>query len=166
MEMTIKRIVLAKIAGPHGIKGLVKIFPFGEDISLLETLPVFAGEQPVKITMKSLNGKFILSEIDIVKTREDAEKLSGTELWVNREDLPEIEEDGVYYYHDLIGLMAKSESGEEIGKVIGVDNYGAGDLLDIRRKNGQTFLHPYTDELVKDVDLEAGTITITELIEI
>ncbi|MFP4312759.1 MAG: ribosome maturation factor RimM, partial [Alphaproteobacteria bacterium] len=128
-----KRITLAKIAGAHGVKGLIKIFPFGEDISLLERCPVFTKDgTPIQITLKNPSGKFILAEADLISTREQAIAAKGTELQINRDDLPEIEEDNAYYYEDLIGLKAIGEDGAEIGTVITVDNYGAGDLLEIR----------------------------------
>lgn len=163
-----ERIVLAKIADVHGIKGLVKIFPYGEDISLLESIePLYAENKAVKITLKNALGKFILAEIEGVSTREDAEKLKGHELSVDKDALPELdhEEDG-YYHHDLIGLKALNEAGEEIGTVIAVDNYGAGDLLEIRKSTGEKFLLPFTDEYVPVVDLENGHVTIIEMAEI
>lgn len=162
-----KRITLARIAGPHGVRGLIKILPFGEDVSLLETCDVFTGEnKPIKITLKNAAGKFILAEADIIKTREDAEKAKGIELQIDQSALPVIEEDGTYYYHDLIGLKAIGEDGEEIGKVIAVDNYGAGDLLEIRKTTGEKFLLPFTDDYVPDVNLEQKTLTIIPMEEI
>lgn len=162
------RIILAKIADVHGIKGLVKIFPFGEDITLLETVnPVYAEEKPVKINLKNPLGKFILAEIEGIHTREDAEKLKGQELSIDKDALPALdhEEDG-YYHHDLIGLKALNKAGEEIGSVIAVDNYGAGDLLEIRKTSGEKFLLPFTDDYVPDVNLAKGTVTVIEMEEI
>jgi 16S rRNA processing protein RimM len=162
------RIVLAKIADVHGIKGLVKIFPFGEDITLLESVDrVYAEEKPVKITLKNQLGKFILAEIDGIHTREDAEKLKGQELSIDKDALPALdhEEDG-YYHHDLIGLKVLNEAGEEIGSVVAVDNYGAGDLLEIRKSSGEKFLIPFTDDYVPDVNIANGTVTIVEMKEL
>ena len=161
-----QRIPLAKIASPHGVKGLVKIFPFGEDIELLESMDVYADDTPVKITLKNALGKFILAEIDIVQSREDAEKWSGTELCVDQDALPAIDEDDTYYYHDLIGLKATDETGQEIGSVIAVDNYGAGDLLEIRKNSGEKFLLPFTDDHVPAVDIKAGTVIIIPMEEL
>lgn len=162
-----QRITLAKIAAPHGVKGLVKILPFGEDVYLLEDIAVFAGDTPVKITLKNPLGKFILAEIDVIKTREDAEKMSGRELQVDKDALPALDhaEDG-YYYHDLIGLKALDADGQPVGTVIAVDNYGAGDLLEIRRNSGEKFLLPFTDDYVPVVDLKAGEVRIIEMEEL
>lgn len=154
------RVTLAKIAGPHGIKGLVKIYPLGEDIGLLEQLSVNAGETPVKITLKNQLGKFILAEIDIIKTREDAEKMSGVELSVERDALPEIEDDGQFYHHELVGLKAVNTEGEVIGEICAVENFGAGDLLEIRPLHGEKYLIPFTDDFVPDVDIDLGHVVI------
>lgn len=162
------RVILAKIADVHGIKGLVKIFPYGEDITLLESIEsVYAQNTPVKITLKNALGKFILAEIEGVQSREDAEKYKGQELSVDKDALPALnpEEDG-YYHHDLIGLKAINEAGEEIGSVVAVDNYGAGDLLEIRKNSGEKFLLPFTDDYVPAVDLDKGSVTIVEMTEI
>jgi len=161
-----KRLPLAKIASPHGVKGLVKIFPYGEDVELLETLEIYAGDKPVKITLKNALGKFILAEIDIIQSCEDAEKWSGTELCVDQDALPEIEDDDTFYYHDLIGLKALNEDGEEIGVVIAVDNFGAGDLLEICKNTGEKFLLPFTNEYVPHVDMDKGCVTIIEMEEL
>lgn len=163
-----ERIILAKIADVHGIKGLVKIYAYGEDITLLETVsPVYAHETPVKVHLKNQLGKFILAEIEGITTREDAEKLKGYDLSIEQNALPALdnEEDG-YYHHDLIGLKALNLEGAEIGSVIAVDNYGAGDLLEIRKLSGEKFLLPFTDEYAPEINLEAGTITIIEMEEI
>ena len=83
------RVILAKIADVHGIKGLVKIFPYGEDITLLESIEsVYAQNTPIKITLKNALGKFILAEIEGVQSREDAEKYKGQELSVDKDALP------------------------------------------------------------------------------
>lgn len=162
-----KRITLARIAGAHGVKGIIKIHPFGEDITLLETCDVYTDKgTPVKITLKNASGKFILAEADIISTREEAESAKGTELQIDQSALPEIDEDGTYYYHDLIGLKAIGEDGAEIGTVIAVDNYGAGDLLEIRKKSGEKFLLPFTDDYAPKVDIENKQITIIPMEEI
>lgn len=160
------RITLAKIAGPHGIKGLIKVFPFGEDVRLLESLDVYTEDGvPIKITLKNNLGKFILAEADTIKTREDAEAAKGLELQVDKGALPEIDEDDSFYYHDLVGLKARNENGDEIGTVISVDNYGAGDLLEIREKSGEKYLLPFIDNYVPDVNIKDGYVTIRPMEE-
>lgn len=160
------RITLAKIAGPHGIKGLIKVFPFGEDVCLLESLDVYTEDgAPIKITLKNALGKFILAEADTIKTREDAKAAKGIELQVDKNALPDIEEDDSFYYHDLVGLKARNENGDEIGTVISIDNYGAGDLLEIRENSGDKYLLPFTDDYAPNVNIAEGYITIRPMEE-
>lgn len=153
-----KDIIIGKIANIHGVKGLVKILPYCEDLSLIEEVSTH------KITLKNQSGKYILASIEGVNSREDAEKLKGTELFVSRDALPE-PEDGEFYYEDLKGLKVIDENGNDIGTVKSVDNFGAGDLLEIKHKSGDTFFHPFTDEYVPEVNLENKTLTIIKMVE-
>ena len=91
-----------------------------------------------------------------VTTREEAEALTGTKLYVPHSRLPAREEDE-WYHADLIGLAALDRDGAAIGTVIAVHNFGAGDLLEIRPAGGgATVLMPFTRETVPEVDVEAG----------
>ena len=150
-----KRICLGKITGAHGIKGLVKIMPFGEDPYLIEDLsPVFTGEtgdKTLSLTLKNPQGSHFLAEVEGVTDRTQAENLKGTELFVPRESLPDIEEDGAYYIEDLIGMDARDDTGQTIGTVLAVHNFGAGDLLEIRQPSGHSFMMPFTDETVGEI---------------
>lgn len=145
MTMQDKRICIGVIAQPHGVKGLAKILPYAQDLSLIEEAEGF------EITLKNPLGKYVLAEIKGVTSREDVQRLQGTELFIARDKLPPAE-DGEYYIEDLIGLKASDESGAEVGKVMAVHNFGAGDLLEIRPKSGgETFLIPFSDETVVEV---------------
>jgi 16S rRNA processing protein RimM len=156
-----KRVCLGKITSAHGIKGLVKILPFGEDPLLIEELgPIYTGESSsnqLDITMKNSAGnKYWLASVDGVTERNGAEALRGTEIWVNREDLPKIEEKNTFYHADLIGLRV-IEAEKEIGEVVNVQNYGAGDLLEIK-SNGKTFLFPFTNDTCPEINVKGGFI--------
>lgn len=147
-----KRVCLGKIAQAHGIKGLVKLFPYGQDPALLEG-EVFTAEdggETLTITLKNPLGKFILAEIEGCNDRDKAEALKGTELWVSRETLPDLDE-GEFYIEDLIGLTAVDENGAAVGTITAVENYGAGDLLEIKPPTGQSFLLPLTDDTVTEI---------------
>ena len=94
-----------------------------------------------------------------VADRNAAEALNGLELSVSRDRLPPAGEED-YYHADLVGLTAVTPDGAELGTVIAVPNYGAGDLLEIAPKRGETLLVPFTRAVVPDVDLSAGRVTI------
>ena len=146
-----KAICVGKIASPHGVRGLVKISPYCEDTSLIEQV------QSHKIKIKSRSGKHLLAEIEGINSREEVQAIQGTELFISRDKLPEIEDDDTFYFEDLIGLKTIDEDGNETGKVIAVHNFGAGELLEIRLKAGQDILVPFADEYIPDV---SETITL------
>ena len=159
-----KRVCLGKITSAHGVKGLVKILPFGEDPLLIEELsPVYTGESSsdqLSIQMKNSAGnKYWLASVEGVVERDGAEALRGTEIWVNRDDLPKIENKNTYYHADLIGLSAQ-EDGKEIGKIVNVQNYGAGDLLEIKPAAGATFLMPFTNDTCPEVNIAEKFIRV------
>ncbi len=145
MTIKDKRICIGRIAAPHGVKGLVKVLPFCEDPALLELAAEF------DLTLKNPSGKYILAAIKGIQSREEVEAIQGTDLTIAREQLPEAD-DGEYYYEDLVGLRAVDENGAEIGKVIAVHNYGAGDLLEIKPLAGDAFLMPFNEDTVISVE--------------
>ena len=146
------RICVAKIATAHGIKGLVKLHVFVENIDLVsgDLFTSDNGSDTLNITLKNATAKHWLAEIGGIKDRTEAEKLHGTELYIDKSKLPEPNEDE-FYFSDLIGLPAIDENGEEVGKIISTDNFGAGDLLEIQPVGGESFYLPVTDETVLDI---------------
>lgn len=157
-----KRICLGKLAGTHGVKGLVKVKPLGDDPMLIFDIPTLytseSGDKTIALTYKNPQGKFVLAAIDGITNKEDAAALGKVELWAPREALPELdaEEDG-YYIEDLIGLDVMNEAAEKIGTVKSVENFGASDLLEVTPLSGQPFLIPFTDDFVPEI---GETITI------
>lgn len=149
-----KRIALGRIASAHGVKGLVKILPYGDDAGLLEQALDY------KITLKNPQGQYILAEIHGVNDREAAEALKGTELFIARDRLPKIEDDDSYYIEDLVGLNAVDGADTAIGKVLAVHNFGAGNLLEISTRMKGSFMIPFSDETVPDVDLQNGLVRL------
>lgn len=161
-----KKICLGKIAAAHGVKGLVKILPYGEDPALITELGKAytskdAATPTLAITLKNTMGKYILAEIDGCASRNDAEALRGTELFYNRDDLPEAE-DGEFYYDDLVGLKILHND-ETIGTLKAVQNFGASDLFEVQPTKGKSFFIPYADEFIDNIDLNAGTITANNI---
>jgi 16S rRNA processing protein RimM len=98
-------------------------------------------------------------QFDGLSDRAAAEGLKGIDLFVPRERLPAPDEDE-YYHADLIGLDAISSDGKSIGKVVGVENYGAGDLIEIAREKGSTVLIPFTRANVPKIELTAGRLVV------
>jgi 16S rRNA processing protein RimM len=157
-------VLLGRISGAHGLKGEVKIAAFTaepEDIAAYGPLKSADGARIFEIaSLRSAGGGGVIARLHGVLDRNAAEQLRGIELYVARAVLPPagVEE---FYHSDLIGLTAISPDGEMLGEVIAVQNFGAGDLLELRPAKGrQTELVPFESTHVPKVDLEAGCVII------
>lgn len=155
---------LGVVVGAHGVRGLVRVKPFTEDPhGVADYGPVETGDgtRRFKIKVTGATKGVVICQLEGIADRDMAEALRGTELYVDRAALPEVDEEEGYYQADLIGLQAIGTDGRVYGTVVAVHNFGAGDLLDIARpEGGPTVLVPFTDENVPDVDLEAGRLTL------
>lgn len=150
------RVALAAIAGAHGISGEVrlKLFAQGQD-SLKRHREVRVGERT--LTLAGLKGgPTPIARFAEVTDRNAAEALRGTLLTVPRSALPPLEE-GEYYHADLIGLACESADGEPLGQVAGVENFGAGDILDIEKPDGRRTMVPFRPGVA---DLDGGRIVV------
>ena len=137
-----KRIALAAIAGAHGVKGELRLKLFSDSIDSLqrhERLHVGGVERRL---LAIREGKAPVARFEGVDDRSAAEALRGSLVEVDRSALPRLEE-GEYYHADLIGLAAFDRAGEKVGSVVGVENYGAGDLLEIEDEAGKRSLIPF-----------------------
>jgi len=142
------------------------VMVFAEDPKTLEkhgALSVAAtGDTTITLKMKnslgSKGGKFWLAEVEGVADRNAAERLRGTELWLDRDKLPKTKKNE-YYIEDLVGLTVRDGNGT-IGKIAGVHNFGAGDMLDIQPATGESFFLPFTKENIVKVDIADKTVTV------
>jgi 16S rRNA processing protein RimM len=146
-DPTARRVTLAVIVGAHGVHGEVRLKVFADDLA------AHAAFNDGALTVLSLrNGSNgTIARFAEVADRTAAEALRGTELTVPRDALPPLGE-GEYYHADLIGLPAVSDAGEAVGTVVAVDNYGAGDVLEIERPTGARFMVPMTVAAVPEWD--------------
>ncbi|MCJ2185233.1 ribosome maturation factor RimM [Novosphingobium beihaiensis] len=125
--------MLAAITGAHGVTGEVRLKLFGEGVAALKRYRAFNDSA---LTLKKLrdDGKGgAIARFEEVTNRNAAEKLRGTALTVPRSAMPDLGE-GEYYHADLIGLPVVSDTGETLGTCIAVENFGAGDVLEIERE--------------------------------
>ncbi len=156
----VKRVCLGRAIGARGLKGEVRINTFTEDpmaIASYGSLENEAGTRCFEISNVQSAKDGVVVKLKGVSTREDAEALKGVEFYVDRTVLPEVEDDSAIYYADLIGLVAIDGNGAALGQVVSVQNFGAGDLLEVRpATGGATVLVPFTQEIVPDIDREAG----------
>jgi len=149
------RVTLAAIAGAHGIGGEVRLKLFAESLdSLKRHERLFAGDKP--LTLKSVRGGAggAIARFAEIGDRSAAEALRGQHLSVPRAELPALAQ-GEYYHSDLIGLPCQSAAGERLGTIVAVENFGAGDILEIERPGGKRAMIPFRDGIAS---LEGGRI--------
>lgn len=146
------RIVLAAITGAHGIGGEVKLKLFADDVA------AFRSFNDGALTLRSLRGN--IARFVEVADRTAAEGLRGTQLSVPRSALPPLD-DGEYYHADLLGLAVVSDAGDALGRVVAVDNFGAGDVLEIERPDGKRFMVPMTEQAVPEWNAERLIVAAT-----
>lgn len=138
-----RRIALAAVAGAHGVKGELRLKLFSESAdSLAAHEKVYVGGVERRILSVSDGGKTPVARFEGVNDRSAAETLRGSLVEVDRSALPPLEE-GEYYHADLIGLAAVDPDGSPLGTVVAVENYGAGDLLEIESQGGKRSLIPF-----------------------
>jgi 16S rRNA processing protein RimM len=155
-------VVLAAVIAAHGLKGEVRVKTFTETPEGLGGYGVLSTADGKQLTVTSVrpakNGEAIVTFAEIAD-RTDAEKLKGLALSVPREALPAL--DAQEFYHaDLIGLRAEDGEGRIIGLVSAVHNYGAGDVIELQKDDGDHVLLAFTRENVPTIDLENRRIVV------
>ena len=147
-------VTLAVIIGAHGVAGEVRLKVFAEDLKPYKSFN--SGTLTLKSMRPGSNGT--IARIAEVNDRNAAEALRGTELTVPRSALPPLAE-GEYYHADLLGLPAVSTDGEALGLVVAIDNFGAGDVIEIERPDKKRFMVPMRPEAVPEWDGERMVVT-------
>jgi 16S rRNA processing protein RimM len=146
------QVILAAVAGAHGLGGEVRLKLFAEGIDSLKRHPVlYAGERPLTLKSAKPGSAGAIARFAEIADRSAAEALRGTLLTVPRTALPPLEE-GEYYHADLLGLPCEDAHGAPLGKVVAVENFGAGDLLEIERPDGKRALVPFKPGVADLVD--------------
>jgi 16S rRNA processing protein RimM len=166
-------ISIGVIVGAVGVKGATRLKVFTDDLEAVlgrGGVTIFPdlnsrGEQcQIKLMHKIKQG--YACQISGITDRDQAEALKGLKLYVSREDLPEIEEDGSYYYEDMEGLIARDMDGTPFGKVHAIYNFGAGDLIEVKLDDIQnspasgTSMYPFRDAIVPEVNIAEGYLVI------
>jgi 16S rRNA processing protein RimM len=152
-----RKVALAAVAGAHGVKGEVRLKLFSDSVESLshhEKLCVGGVERRILSVRDS--GKTAVARFDGVADRASAEALRGSLVEIDRSRLPPLEA-GEYYHADLIGLRAVDGQGNAVGTVVAVENYGAGDLLEIELEGGKRSLIPFKTGIA---DLENDRIVL------
>jgi len=152
-----RRIALAAVAGAHGVKGELRLKLFSESAASLSAhQKLYVGGAERRLLSVRDGGKAAVARFDGIADRSAAEALRGSLVEVDRSALPPLEE-GEYYHADLIGLAALDRVGTQLGTIVAVENYGAGDLLEIELDDGKRSLIPFKAGIA---DLEEGRIVL------
>ena len=157
-----ERLCVGAIAGAHGVRGLVKIKSFTEDpldLAAYGPLTDQSGRRRFQVAVTGRAKGLLIARIEGVEDREAAQALRGAQLYAARAALPEPAEEE-YYHMDLIGLEAQDRGGAPLGRVVAVQNFGAGDILEIARPEGEPLLVPFTKAAVPIVDLAGGRVVL------
>ena len=156
---------IGKIVNVHGLRGDMKVVPWCDDPEFLcefDTLYLGKAQKPVTVTAARLQKGNVLLHLEGVDTVEEAEKLRGHILYMDRDEV-ELEE-GVYFIQDLIGLeVLDADTGASYGKLTDVLQTGANDVYEVRDESGKTVLIPAIPDVVLETDLDAGTMQIRPL---
>src|ERR1700761_3298626 len=156
------RVCVARIGAAHGVRGAVKLWTFTEDpfaVTRYGPLSTKDGARSFEVAHAREGKGHLVATLKGVTTRNEAERLNGLELYVAREKLPTPDDDE-YYHSDLIGLAAVTTSGEPLGEVIAIHNFGAGDIIEIAPPAGMTIMLPFSNAVVPTVDLASGRVLI------
>jgi 16S rRNA processing protein RimM len=155
-------VCVGAFAGAHGVRGLVKLKSFTAEpaaIAQYQPLTDEAGAREFRVALIGTAKDAFLARVEGVSTREAAEALAGTRLYVPRAALPAVEEDE-FYHADLLGLRAETVAGAVLGKVAALHDFGAGDMLEITTEGGKSVLIPFTRAAVPQVDLAGGRVVV------
>lgn len=152
-----KRILVGIVGAAQGVRGEVRVKSFTGDpraIGDYGALATEAGDRSFDIlAVRPLKDDMVVVRFAGVADRDAAAALTNTRLYIDRAMLPPPEEDE-FYQIDLIGLAAETEDGHPLGRVVGIENYGAGDLLEIAPDTGESLLVPFTKAFVPTLDFD------------
>ena len=161
-DPSLRKICLGKVTGPQGLDGSVRIKSYTahpEDIASYGPVTDKEGRSQFDIQILRSTNKGLVAKLGGIEDRAAAEAIKGLELYVTRDVLPEPEE-GEFYFSDLIGLDVVSIEGNLIGKVKSMDNFGAGNLIEIEFGEMNSFILPFSDQAVPVIDIVGGRVVV------
>lgn len=157
-------VLMGRFGAPHGVRGEIRLQSFTADpraIAGYGALTDRSGARRFALLSVRPQGKdMLVARVEGVSDRAGAEALTGVELYIAREKLPPPDEDE-FYLADLVGLRAQTRAGAEIGRIVAVRNFGAGDILEVAPAGGgETAMFPFTRAVVPEVNVAEGRVVI------
>ena len=160
--MTTDHLAVGAIAGPHGVCGQFKVKLFAKSPTALEQYGALQidGGRVLKLTVKSVNSKgLVIVSADSVTSRAAAESLRGMMLSASRASLPDPAEDELYHA-DLLGASVFNEGGTSLGVVVGLYNFGAGEIIEVQPPSGTSVMLPFAGSSVVSVDIQNRRVVL------
>ena len=155
-------ITLGAVASAHGVRGQFKVKPFTvvpSDVAAYGPVHLEDG-RVLQLTVKSVAKNLVICEANGITDRSMAEGLRGQTLSVERAALPELDETQTYHA-DLIGLGAQDTGGQQLGIVVGLHDFGAGEIVEISLAGSSTTeLYPFYKPFLVDLDIQEGKIVL------
>lgn len=159
-----KRVRVGKIGAAHGTRGEVRLFVDADDPSVVKELGALeddTGARSFRIVSLRQGKGHLIARFAGVDDRSTAEQLKNLELYVPRERLPQHKDKNTFYQADLIGLRVDDTAGKTLGTIAAIQNFGAGDILEISPAGGgDTFMVPFLDAFVPTVDLKGARVIV------
>lgn len=158
-------VVLGRLADPYGIRGWLRLYPFGDDPLDWAEMPVWwvarEGEpwRECKLQGLKVHGDGVVVLLEGIADRTAAEAMKGVLVGAPREALP-VTDENEFYWGDLIGLEVVNSHDEKLGKVAGLIETGANDVLRVVGEDGTERLLPFVSAVVLKVEKEAGLIRV------
>jgi 16S rRNA processing protein RimM len=155
-------VQMAVIGAPHGIKGELRVKTFtGDPLALADYGPLYSKDgRAFEINDIRPAGNVVVVRFKGVNDRSAAEALTNVELFIDRSALPDDGDEDEFYHTDLMGLTVKDDTGAIIGKIVSVQNFGGGDILDITLGSRKGVLIPFTQAAVPEVSVSGGFVRI------
>lgn len=151
------RVCVGQFAGAHGVRGYVRLKPFtaaAEDATRYGAVTTEDGARTYNLELVGQAKGVLIVRLAGVADRDAAQALAGTRLYVDRAKLPE-PEDGEFYHADLIGMAVETPDGAPLGTIRTVDDYGAGDVLELQLLDNRSVMVPFTRAVVPTLDVKA-----------
>jgi 16S rRNA processing protein RimM len=156
------RVCLGQIGAAHGVRGEVRLRSFTADPIAIANYGPLETDSGGVVEIEALRPakNLFVARLAGVTDRNAAERLTNARLYVPRERLPELRDADEFYYADLVGLAVVDRAGTQLGTVVAVHNFGAGDLIEMQRADGQTTMLPFDAATVPEVNVAAGRIVV------
>ncbi|MBC8130851.1 MAG: ribosome maturation factor RimM [Rhizobiaceae bacterium] len=157
-------ILLGVVGGAHGIRGEVRIRSFTEEPTDIKAYGPLFDAKGNRYTIKSarVQKTVVVVTIAEVTDRNHAERLNGTELFVDRSMLPQDDEDE-FYQADMVGMAVETAAGEPVGTVFAFHDFGAGEVVEIKPARGPTVMIPFSEAAIPDIDMERRVMVVEPL---